>query len=444
MIGHAARPRVVVTGCGMITPLGRTTEETFQNCARGMSGIDTITSFDVRGLPCQVGGAVRDEWLQAHDDILDKRSARLSSRALRMMVIAAREAAAQANLEAIPQRERIGVSLGTFGETPAVEDVVLLHQFYDGHGGWDLEGLRQRGGRACFQFFQRKPDVASAILAMVFNCRGSNLATSSTCAAGAQAIGEALRVIQAGKCDVMIAGGCDAALNFTGFIGFILLKALAERYATPQSASRPFDRKRTGFVMAEGAAALILEEFEHARRREAPILGELLGYGASSDAYRITDTHPQGEGAVMAMRSAMADASLGPEDIDYINAHGTSTVKNDWAESLAIGQVFGSRKKEIPVSSNKSMLGHAIGASGAIELILTLVGMSRSHILPTMNYDFPDPKCDLWTVPNKAIYREHRIALSNSFGFGGQNACLCIGKAGELGFSDRPTGANHP
>jgi 3-oxoacyl-[acyl-carrier-protein] synthase II len=435
---------VVVTGFGMITPLGRTTEETFQNCARGMSGIGPITSFDVRGLPCQVGGAVRNEWLRASDDILDKRSERLSSRALRLMVIAARDAAAQARLEAIPQRERIGVSLGTFGETPAVEDVVLLHRFYDSHKGWDLEGLMRQGGAALFHFFRRKPDVASAILALVFNCRGYNLATASTCAAGAQAIGEAYRIIRAGKCDVMIAGGCDATLNFTGFIGFILLKALAERYATPQSASRPFDRKRTGFVMAEGAAALILEEFEHARRRDAPILGEILGYGASSDAYRITDTHPQGEGAVMAMRSALADASLGPEDVDYINAHGTSTIKNDWAESIAIAQVFGARKKDIPVSSNKSMLGHAIGASGAIELILTLVGMSRSVILPTINYDFPDPRCDLWTVPNEAIHQEHRIALSNSFGFGGQNACLCIGNAEGLGFSDRTLGINLP
>lgn len=426
---RATRRRVVVTGYGMITPLGRNTEETFANCARGRSGINTLTSFDVRGLPCQVGGEIKNTWLNDSRDLLDTRHLRYSSRGLRMMALATREASSRAHLDTISQRGRIGVALGTFGETPDVEDVALLHRFYDGHGGWDLQGLMQlEGGLAPFHFFRRKPDVASTVLATLFRCEGANLATASTCAAGAQAIGEAVGLIRAGKCDIMIAGGCEAPLTFTAFIGFVLLRALAERYPTPQSASRPFDRKRNGFVMAEGAGAVILEELEHARRREVPILGEILGYGASSDAYRITDSHPQGEGAERAMRAALADALLPPSDVEYINAHGTSTAKNDWAESSAIKRLFGERYQEVPVSSNKSMVGHAIGASGAIELVLTLVGMNRSIILPTINYEFPDPKCDLWVVPNKAIHREHRIALSNSFGFGGQNGCLCIGK----------------
>ena len=422
------RRRVVVTGYGMITPLGRSTEESFDNCTRGRSGIDYISSFDVTGLPCQVGGEVRDEWLNAGEAHLDARILKYSSRGLRMIALAAREAASQANLDAISQRERIGVSLGTFGEPPALEDVACLHRFYDSRCGWDLEGLMLQGGPPSFHFFRRKPDVTSSGLARLFDCRGVNYTTASTCAAGAQAIGEAVGLIRAGKCDVMVAGGCEATLNFTGFIGFVLLKALAERYTMPRSASRPFDRKRNGFVMSEGAAVVILEELGHAQRRGAPVLGEILGYGASSDAYRITDSHPQGEGTEIAIRAALADACLQPEDVEYINAHGTSTVKNDSAESAAIKRVFGERSKDLPVSSNKSMLGHSIAASGAIELVLTLVGMNRSIILPTINYEFPDPKCDLWLVPNEAIHSEHRIALSNSFGFGGQNACLCVGK----------------
>jgi 3-oxoacyl-[acyl-carrier-protein] synthase II len=225
----------------------------------------------------------------------------------------------------------------------------------------------------------------------------------------------------------MIAGGCEATLNFAGFVGFVLLRALAERYTSPEKASRPFDRKRSGFVMSEGAGAVILEDFEHAQSRGAPVLGEILGYGDSADAYRITDTHPTGEGAIIAMRAALHDAGLGPDAIDYINAHGTSTVLNDLTESRAIKAIFGEQAKKIPVSSNKSMLGHTIAAAGAIECIMTLMGMDRSVILPTINYEFPDPKCDLDYVPNEARMQPHRRALSNSFGFGGQNACLCIG-----------------
>jgi 3-oxoacyl-[acyl-carrier-protein] synthase II len=226
----------------------------------------------------------------------------------------------------------------------------------------------------------------------------------------------------------MVAGGCEADLDFMGFIGFILIKAMAERYKSPETASRPFDRKRNGFVMSEGAGIVVLEELEHARARGAPILGELLGYGDSSDAYRITDPHPEGEGAVLAMRAALQDAALAPDAVDYINAHGTSTPRNDATETAAIKRVFGARAKTIPVSSNKSMLGHTIAAAGAIECILTLVGMQRSMILPTINYAAPDPKCDLDYVPNAARRQAHRIALSNSFGFGGQNACLCLGQ----------------
>ena len=267
-----------------------------------------------------------------------------------------------------------------------------------------------------------------AILAAAFACKGPNLAISSACAAGAQAIGEAYRQIREGRAKVMMAGGCEANVNLVGLLGFLVIKALAEHYGDPQSASRPFDRKRTGFVLSEGGAVVILEELSHARARNAEILGEILGYGDSADAYRITDMDPEGTGALLAMRKALDEAGLQAESVDYINAHGTSTVQNDRIETLAIKTLLGPRAATVPVSSNKSMLGHTIAAAGAIECILTLLGMRHSILLPTINYRFADPKCDLDYVPNIFRQLEQRVTLSNSFGFGGQNACLCLGK----------------
>ena len=428
MANKLGQRRVVITGYGMITPLGKNSQETFEKATKGISGIDYIDSFDTRGLPYQIGGQVQESWLEDLEDETAHRFDKFSSRGLRLMRIATREAVQQAKLHEIENREKIGVSLGSHGDNPSVKDILFLHRFYDGSGQWDMKGLLQAGGYSYFQFFRRKPDVGTSILSKLFLCKGSNLSIVSACAAGAQAIGEAYRIIQEGKADVMIAGGCEATLDFSGVIGFVLIRALAEKYTTPQRASRPFDRKRNGFVMSEGAGVVILEELEHARSRNIPIQGEILCYGSSADAYRITDTHPQGEGAVLAMSGALEDASLDPEDIDYINAHGTSTVQNDLVETRAIKRLFGARAKDIPVSSNKSMLGHTIAAAGAIECILTLLGIQHSIILPTINYEFRDPKCDLDYVPNEARSKVMRRALSNAFGFGGQNACLCIGR----------------
>ncbi len=419
--------RVVITGFGMITPLGKNTEETFENASNGISGIDYITSFDTTGLPCQIGGEIDNKWLEGFEAFKAKKLEKFSSRGLRLMSVATKEATQQAKLDEVQNRERIGVSLGSHGDNTSVEDMMFLHKFYDGNGHWNMKGLINSGGYPYLNFFRRKPDVASSILSILFECKGSNLSIVSACAAGAQAIGEAYRIIQEGKCDVMIAGGSEATMDFSGFVGFVLIKALSEKYTAPQKASRPFDRKRNGFVMSEGAGVVILEELEHARSRGIPILGELLGYGASSDAYRITDTHPTGKGAIIAMQRALKDASLEPKEVDYINAHGTSTKQNDLTETRAIKEVFGERAGDIPISSNKSMLGHTIAAAGAIECVLTLVGINNSVILPTINQEFPDPKCDLDYVPNKARREKHLIAISNSFGFGGQNACLCVG-----------------
>lgn len=420
--------RVVVTGYGMITPLGRNASETFDKASAGRSGIDYITSFETKGLPCGIGGEIRDEWISELQEDRLRRLNIFSSRGLRMMMIATAEAARQAGLADIIDRGRIGVALGSHGDNPDIKDVQHLHRFYDGHGGWDIKGLIGSGGYSYLNFFRRKPDAATALLSILFDCKGPNLSFVSACAAGAQAVGEAYRLIKEDGADVMVAGGCEATLNFTGFIGFVLIKALVEKYSEPGKASRPFDRKRNGFVMSEGAGSLVLEDLGHARKRGATILGEILGYGDSADAYRITDTHPKGDGAALAMKGAMLDAGLGTDEIDYINAHGTSTIQNDLTETRAIKAVFGDRASQVPVSSNKSMLGHTIAAAGAIECILTLIGMDRSIILPTINHEFADPKCDLDYVPNEARKQPYSRALSNSFGFGGQNACLCLGK----------------
>jgi 3-oxoacyl-[acyl-carrier-protein] synthase II len=423
------RKRVVITGYGMVTPLGRDATETFEKASRGQSGIDYIRAFDTDGLPCRIGGEVDDTWLTEGDRLIGRRFGKYSSRALRLAATASLEATEMALLKDIEERERIGVSLGCHADNPDMKDVLFLQRFYR-DGRWDLKGLMESGGYSYMSFFRRKPDAQTAILSMINNCKGPNVSIVSACAAGAQAIGEAVRLIREGMADLMLAGGCEATLNFMGFVGFVLLRALVEKYESPEKASRPFDRKRNGFVMSEGAGMVVLEDLEHALRRGAGIYGEVLGYGDSADAYRITDTHPKGEGARIAMTRAINDAGLSPADIQYINAHGTSTVQNDLTETRAIKEVFGEKAEEIPVSSNKSMLGHTIAAAGAIEAILTMMGMNNSIILPTINYENRDPRCNLDYVPNEARKQEHSIAISNSFGFGGQNACLCIGKYG--------------
>ncbi|MFI5165792.1 MAG: beta-ketoacyl-[acyl-carrier-protein] synthase family protein [Thermoanaerobaculales bacterium] len=424
MSGKASRRRVAVTGYGLITPLGGNAEETFTRAAEGRSGIDWITSFDTRGLPVRIAGCVTDDRLADADGRLD----RLGGRAIRLMEVAAGEAARAAALDDVADRRRVAMTLGFHGANPTVEEIVLLHRCADGNGHWDGGQLAQTGGYDAQQFARRKPDVGAALLAARFACHGPNLSLVSACAAGAQAIGEAFRLIGEERCDAVLAGGCDAMVDFMGVLGFTLLRALSERFESPARASRPFDRKRNGFVLAEGAAAVVLEALDHARARGAAVLGEVLGYGDSADAYRITDASPDGEGARVAMERALEDAGLFAADVEHVNAHATSTVQGDIAEAQAIRKLLGPRVGLVPVSANKSMLGHAIGAAGAIECVLTLIGMQRSLILPTINYETPDPRCALEVVPNQAREQAHRVSLSNSFGFGGQNACLCLGR----------------
>ena len=417
--------RVVVTGWGIVSPLGRNSVDTFSRMTEGKSGIDRIKSFDTAGLPCDIAGEVPDDWVPDLPPICGEDERKWNTRCARLMFAAVSEAAQMSGLENIEDRNGIGASFGAYGETTPVDRLTGMNRHYSPENGWDVKGLLDDPEPFYFSHFRSNPDMVASSAARLFDLRGPGFSVCSACAAGAQAVGEAFRAVRNGLCDVMVAGGAEAPVNLVTMAGFIRLKALAERYDSPQEASRPFDRKRSGFVVSEGSGALVLESLEHALARNATILGEIAGYGASADAYRITDSRPDGDGARRAMEAALRDASLSPGDVHYINAHGTGTRKNDLAETRAIRSVFGDRAGKIPVSSNKSMLGHTVAATGAIELILTFMGMNRDIVLPTINRDHPDPECDLWVVPHEAIQRRHSVALSNSFGFGGQNACLC-------------------
>lgn len=431
-----ARPskRVVVTGYGMMTPLGGDVAASFDAAREGKSGIDFIRQFDPAKLPCQIAGEVDDAWIEERDDPSRRPLLKLTTRGVRMMLIATGEAAVRARLDGISDRSRVGVSVGSHGEHADIPEMIqLLRHWRPGgdspwEGKWDFGDLMRSGGYDFLHFYRRKIDVATSVVATAFDAQGPTISVCSACAAGGQAVGEALRIIRDGKADAMIAGGCESTVSYGGFLGFVLLTALVEKYESPQRASRPFDRRRNGFVMSEGAGSIVLEELGHALARGAPILGEVLGYGDSADAFRITDMHPQGVGAVLAMRGALDDAGVSPGEVEYINAHGTSTPKNDLTETKAIKEVFGDAAGRVPISSNKSLIGHTIGAAGAVEAIFALEGMRRSEILPTINYENPDPRCDLDYVPNETRAAGHRIALSNSFGFGGQNATLCLGR----------------
>ncbi len=418
----------------MVSPLGGDVDSTFAACAEGKSGVRELTRFDPTGLPCRIAGQVDDRHIDPVDPVdprgvgPERESA--GARPHRLLLTAARQAARHADLATIAPRDRIGVVMGGHGGSTSPEEIGRTVRHWDAAGRTDLGALARDGGHDPHSFDDRRCDHAPARVARDLDARGPVVPIVSACAASAQAIGEGARLLREGRADAVVAGGVEAHLTYSGFVGFILLGALVKRYASPEKASRPFDRRRNGFVMAEGAAVVVLETLAHAQARGAPVLGEVLGYGESADAYRITDVHPQGLGAILAMERALADARLSPDDVQYVNAHGTSTATNDPAETLAIKQVLGARAKSVPVSSNKSMLGHTIGAAGAVEAILSWKGMRAGIVLPTINYEVPDPKCDLDYVPNEARRLDHRVVLSNSFGFGGQNACLCLGRAG--------------
>ena len=421
------RRRVVVTGMGCVTPLGTTVAELWANLKEGKSGVDYTTLFDASNFPTRISAEVRDWSLAEVGE--DPAAWEKRGRHTRFAIGAAKQAMEDSGVAGTVDPDKFGVYLGA-GE--GQQDFynfshMMVAALKNGQldlGAFIQEGLKRLDPQL---ELEQEPNMPAAYVATRFGAEGPNFNCLTACAASSQAIGEATEIIRRGEADVMLSGGAHSMIHPFGVTGFNLLTALSERNDEPQRASRPFDLNRDGFILGEGGAMVVLEDYERAKKRGAPIYGEILGYGTTADAFRITDTHPEGRGAITCMKMALRDAGKNPQDIDYINAHGTSTQVNDRVESLAIKEVFGDAAYMVPVSSTKSMMGHLIAAAGATELIISLMAMSDNVVPPTINYETPDPQCDLDYVPNAA--REHKIRtiLTNSFGFGGQNIALIAG-----------------
>jgi len=406
------KKRVVITGYGLVTPLGIGSKEPWENLINGKSGIDYITRFDATTMKSKIAGEVRDF---NERDFIDPKEAKRMDLFTKFAMAAAKLALEMSGLEITEENApRVGVLVGA--GLGGLETFERFHKRL----------LQTNNPRKVSPFFipMLISNMASGQIAIRSGAKGPSISISTACATGAHSIGYALRTIQYGDADVMITGGSEAAISAISVSGFDAMRALAELKDDPKKASRPFDRERTGFVIAEGCGVVVLETLEHAKKRGAPIYGEIVGFGQSADAYHIAAPSPNGEGPSRCMASALKDAGITPEDIDYINAHGTSTPLNDIAETKAIKNVFGDYAYKIPVSSNKSMMGHLLGAAGAVESIFTILSLKEGIIPPTINYEHPDPECDLDYVPNEARKADIKYAMSNSFGFGGTNASL--------------------
>ncbi|MDX1947505.1 MAG: beta-ketoacyl-[acyl-carrier-protein] synthase family protein [Pirellulaceae bacterium] len=421
------RRRVVVTGMGCVNPLGHDVETVWSALKEGKSGVGYTTIFDASKFPTKISAEVKNwDITQAGEDA---ETWKFRGRHTKFACGSAKQAVAQSGLmDAKLDPTRFGVYLGCgegsqdFGSFSRMVSLALTAD------GLDLVKFAQRGLEILNPIaeIEQEPNMPAGYVAGLFNAQGPNANCLTACAASSQAIGEATEIIRRGDADVMLSGGAHSMIHPFGVTGFNLLTALATKYNDdPAKASRPFDRLRDGFVLGEGGAMVVLEELEHARRRKAPIFGEILGYGTTADAYRITDIHPEGRGAIACMKMAIADAGISPGDIQYVNAHGTSTSVNDRVESLACKSVLGPKT---PVSSTKSMMGHLIAAAGVTEMIVCLMAIRDNVLPPTINYENPDPDCDLDYIPNHARPTRCDRALSNSFGFGGQNISLVVGR----------------
>lgn len=408
------RPRVVVTGIGSITPLGNSVTQLWQGLLAGRSGIRRITQFDASDLPCQIAGEIPDF---KPEDFIDRKVARRFPRSAQIALASAVQAVDDARLsDTMPNPERSGVIFGTaIGGLDAADDGI--HHFR-------TQGLSRVNP---FTLPAGLPNISAFLIAQRFQCLGPNSTITTSCASGTQSIGEATEHIRRGIVDIVITGGTESVIRDFTIAGFSAMRALPVNFNNkPGSASRPFDAKREGFIFSEGAAALVLENLEHALARKANIYAEIVGHSSSADGYHIAAPDPDALGPIRAIRWALADANLPPTDIDYINAHGTSTPLNDPTETQAIKTVFGDHAYRLAVSSTKSMLGHALGASGSIEAIVCALAIKYGTIPPTINYEYPDPACDLDYVPNHPRVLNVDYALSNSLGLGGQNACLIL------------------
>ncbi len=407
--------RVVVTGLGAVTPLGCDVKTSWEKLVNGVSGIGPITKFDASQLSSRIAAEVKD-----FDGSLyfEKKELRRTDLFIQYAMASAIQAVEDSGLDikAI-DRDRVGVLIGSgIGGLKTIED--------------NTRALVEKGPKKISPFFIPMAiiNMGSSMISIRFKFRGPNSSVVTACATGANAIGDAFKIIQRGDADIMLAGGSEAPICELGVAGFAVMRALSTRNDEPEKASRPFDRERDGFVIGEGAGIVVLEEYEHAKRRGARIYAEIVGYGMSGDAYHITMPDENGEGALLCMKAALNDAGLSPEDVDYINAHGTSTPLNDKVETMAIKALFKEHAKKLAISSNKSMIGHLLGAAGAVEAIFTILSIYHGVIPPTINYEFPDPECDLDYVPNEARPCDIKVAISNSFGFGGVNACLAFRK----------------
>lgn len=411
-----ARPssRVAITGLGVVTPLGSMLTAFWEALLAGQSGVRRITRFDPSGLPCQIAGEVPD---YDPTELVPAKEARRMSRATQLALGAASRALHDSGLPTpLPDPERCGVSFGTAigGLDRAVEGVNILH----------TQGLARVNP---FTIPSGIPNQPAFYISHVLGPVGPSLTVATACATGAQAVGEGVEMIRSGRADVVFAGGTESLIEDFALAGFCAMRALPTSFNDePERASRPFDARREGFVFSEGAACLLLERLDHALQRRARIYAEVAGQASSGDGFHVAAPDPTAAGPIRTMRWALQDAQVSPEQVDYINAHGTSTPANDAVETLAIKSVFGERAYRIPISSTKSMIGHAMGASGAIEAVVCALTIYHGTIHPTMNYEIPDPECDLDYVPDSPRQGTIKVALSNSFGLGGQNACLVL------------------
>lgn len=426
---QSERRRVVVTGIGMINPMGHDAATVWEGLQAGKSGVDYTTLFDASGFPTRISAEVKNWDLSSVDSKLSSQSS--LGRHTKFAIGAAKQAIADSGVtDTIQDPVRFGIYLGS-GE--GNQDFITFSKMMTAAiagGDFDASKFIARGLELLdpAKELEQEPNMPAAHLATLFNAQGPNMNCLTACAASSQAVGEATEMIRRGDADVMLAGGTHSMIHPFGVTGFNLLTALSESNDEPTKASRPFDRLRNGFVLGEGSAMVILEDLDRAKRRGATIYGEIAGYGTTADAYRITDIPPDGHGGIAAMRMSIADAGLKPTDICYVNAHGTSTTVNDKVETLACHQVFGEHAAKVPVSSTKSMMGHLIAAAGVTEMIVCLLAMRDSVLPPTINYENPDPACDLDYVPNEARPADIPYALNNSFGFGGQNVTLCLSR----------------
>lgn len=418
-LDHRGRTRVVITGMGTLNPLGNTVDEYWTNALAAKSGVDYLTQVDSSGYDVHIAGEVKNF---VPEEYIDRKEARRMARFAQLALAASRDAFAQSGIDFTKEDPyRVGVLFGNgMGGYPDTDQAV--------------KDITQKGVRRMDPFYMVKmlPNMAAAQVAMKHGLKGVNWTVTTACASAGNAMGEALEVIRAGRADVMVTGGTESGLSELGLASFQIMKALSTSNDPPQAASRPFDAKRDGFISSEGSAVFVIETLEHAQARGATILAELAGYGCTSDAHHVVVPVEDGETTAAAMTAAMNDAGVKPEDVDYINAHGTSTQMNDKYETVAMKRAFGEHAYQVPISSTKSQIGHTLGASAAIESVVAVQSILTGWAPPTINQEYPDPDCDLDYIPNEARNLGNiNVVLKNSFGFGGQNACLIFKKYAE-------------